>query len=584
MRDDLPPIIPPKPPIPGGVLHGKVIIVLRRVSGAGQVGNSSSGEQDAVLTRYVHSLGGGVLPMDENAPPGSPEARAMSGRDLAKREVAKWALDLIDEGVAHGLSWYDVKRLSRDEFNVDPNVIIKRLAARRAVLVTHNAIVRPWDKEDRFRFHIDAALAGRDVMDIRDTFFRGIFYEAAKRPFFGSVPAVGYATVLREERGDGPTRVKRDPVKNPDHAALMSDLVRWMDECVAAVDVAARVNRTYHQLVGQRGDRRRRRRGLEGAAVWSAQNLAYILKNPKYWGDWGYGAGCDKTNTVWDDDERRRLAESGHYRHSRPDLAYWTRERATAWREKFARPPGGDGAPWSRRPKHPHPLLGVLSCAHCGAPMIAFGSERYICHLRGTGVCPKPGIVTEAVARRVLRGMLPGLLANLQGLEEAIRRESAGEDAGLVKLRRTVATRRAQVDAVDEEYYPDDAPPKAMPSGLRVKWERWQRELDELGPRLEAAEQAAGAGVAARQEWVALLSGDPVRQLARFDHLPEAQQAAVYRELVRGVRITGAGSGPARVHTVEGGWEEPLRDRLLARETPWSEMRYPPTLTPLAVA
>ena len=296
-RTDSPPIIPPPRPIPEGVLHGKVIVVLRRVSGAGQVGNASSEEQNAALTRYVHSLGGGVLPMDENAPPSAPagaKARAVSGRDLGKREVANLALDLIDAGVAHGLSWYDAKRLSRDEFIIDPNVIVKRLAAQRAVLVTHNAVVRPWDKEDRFRFHIDAALAGRDVVDIRDTFFRGIFGEAAKRPFFGSVPAVGYTTVLREEKGQGPTRIKRDPVKNPEHAALMADLVAWMDTCVAAVEVAARVNAGYHQLVGQRGDRRRRRRGLEGAAVWSAQNLAYILKNPKYWGDWSTGRAATR--------------------------------------------------------------------------------------------------------------------------------------------------------------------------------------------------------------------------------------------------------------------------------------------------
>ena len=215
--------------------------------------------------------------------------------------------------------------------------------------------------------------------------------------------------------------------------------------------------------------------------------------------------------------------------------------------------------------------------------MIAFGAGRYICHLRGTGVCPKPGIVTESVARRELRGLLPRLLLHLRGLGEAIKADAAGEDEGLVTLRHRVTTRRAQVEAVTEEYYPDDAPPKPLPPALRARWERWQQELGELVPRLEAAERAVGAGAAAREEWVALLSADLGEQLAVFDHLPGEEQAAVYRDLVRGVRIAGEGSGPARVHRVVGAWEEPLRDRLRARSTPWSEMNYPPTLAALTL-
>jgi hypothetical protein len=560
-------------------LRGKRIIVLCRVSGAGQLGNYSSDEQAQACVRFIEDEGGACLLLDENLPAPDAPRRAMSGRDLAKREVALEALDTIDRGEADGLAWYDVKRLSRDEFVIDPGVILKRLARRRALLVTHNAIIRPWDKDDRFYYQLQAMMAGKDVIDIRDTFWRGIFNKAEREPFFMGAPPVGYTTIPVKVQLGTKTKLKNQPAKHPAHAALMADLVRWLDACASAAEVAGRVNAHHSHLIGQAGQRQRRRRNPEGRPVWTAQNITYLLRNAKYWGEFRFGDRVARDNSVWDDDDRRGREQRGAFVQHRPDLAYWTQAQAAAWREKFHRAPGG--APWSRVRKYPHGLAGVLACPACGAPLVGFGSDRYRCHNGVSRVCATPGLVTEPVARRMLRGLLPGVLRGLRGLDDEVRRRAGDETARGEALRRRLDARRAQMEALTEAWYPAEGPPRRVPDAVARRLEQWQADADRLDAQRRTLADRAAEGAAVRERWVGLLATDLDAQLATFDALPAEAQAAIYRVLLTGVRIAGEGSGPARVHRVLPGWREPLRERVVSEDTAWSATSYPPTLLPL---
>src|SRR5689334_20981070 len=98
-----------------------------RNSTASQVDNWSSVEQEQALAGRVEALGGEVVPFDE---------QSTSGRDLSKRKVMLEVLKQVDRRELQGIAFYDVKRLTRNEFGIDGGVIAKRLIAARAILVT----------------------------------------------------------------------------------------------------------------------------------------------------------------------------------------------------------------------------------------------------------------------------------------------------------------------------------------------------------------------------------------------------------------------------------------------------------------
>lgn len=511
----------------GGLFAGLRIGVLVRNSTKGQIGNWASLEQESGLDRLIEREGGELVVYDE---------QGTSGRDLAKRAVARGLLDDVTSGALQGIAAYDIKRLTRDEFGADAGTIAKRLAHARALLVTMSRVYRLWEKDDKAIFRFEAAMSGRDVEDIRDTFWRGIFARAAREPFWIGRPALGYTTRIVEVPGTRPgerTRIKRVPVKDPEQAPLMADLIRWLDECAVLGDVARRVSGRYGELLAARA-----RRGFESAG-WRTYNLMGMLDNPVYWGRFVLGRSTTRESVVWDTDDRRGRADD--YAVEAPDLAYWTRARARGWRQKFARRPG---VPAKRARTHPHPLLGVLACPECHSLLIGNGQAGYACPLKGTVNCGSPECITERAARRVLRTLLPDLLTTSGWVAEATRRAAADSGAAALKgLQSTLSVLQDKLETMTEEWYGEDAP-GAVPRPVREKMVALQAEIEAQEAAIAEEEAGQQTSEGLRRACEELLD-DPV---GAFDALGEDAQAAFYRLLLADARIKGTGHGAGRRH------------------------------------
>jgi hypothetical protein len=529
-------------------LEGQRIGYTVRVSTKRQEDNWSTVEQEGELLRFIRERGGTPIAYDEGA---------VSGRDLSKRHVALRMLADVASGELNGIAAYDLKRLSRDEYGADPALILKRLAARRAVLVLHNKIVRPWDKDDRTYFQLGTLLAGRDIVDIRDTFWRGLFARARHEVFFMGVPPFGYRTrIIELPAGNGKrAKVRRIPGKDPAHAEAMADLAAWLDECPNLGEVARRFNEKYPTILPAAG---RRRKHGDQRIMYSTQ-LRAMLENPMYRGEWVFGRNPKyiagqreqpRQNSVWDINQRRE--RNGEFEHHVPELAYWTKAKVLYWQRKFSR---ADDRPTVRTRKHVHPLLGVLACATCGRTMTGSGSVAgnglYRCPGATDQRCADPQGITESRARALLSDLIPEVFERMRARWTDIgARQLLGEGEEVVKLRRALQTKRDQLATLEDEWYGEEAQRAGLRPSLNIRQRisDLAREIEEMAERLGEAEAEAAVDRGMAQKVATLLTiGDPQHRLGT---LGPDDQAAFYRQYLRDVRIRGKGVGMHRKHEV----------------------------------
>jgi hypothetical protein len=514
-----------------GRLDGVAIGRLVRNSTAKQLGNWSSVAQEQELDALIEREGGSVVPYDE---------QGTSGRDLSKWAVALQMLADVEAGRLQGIAAYDIKRLTRDEWGVDGATIAKRLVAARAVLVTRSRVYELWNESDLTTFQIECLISGIDIRGIRRSLWRGVFARAANEVFFLTFPAVGYATRIVETNNNGRTKIKREPVKEPAHAAIMADLVRGFDECLSFGLIARRLNDKGLRPIG------RRRPHVGQPVPWDAKQVRRILHNPLYTGWWDFGRTSDKRSLLWED------YRDQSFRHHVPDLAYWTVAQAQAWRQKFA---ARSTAPGVRARRYAHPLRGVLCCASCGTPMISSGVgrgagyrpvNRYKCPIRHDRTrCPEPQSIYEHAALAALRAVMPRVLDDAKGLADEAKRQRRDRSEVEQRLHRELDEAVAQAEALEREWR-SLAPPR--PAALA-------RELAEAEHRVEVLRQEAGGAENEERsfdELAAYCQAMAAQSLHLFDGLSPERQAMVYQALLRDVRVAGEGHVFTRRHEVVG--------------------------------
>jgi len=249
--------------------------------------------------------------------------------------------------------------------------------------------------------------------DIRDTLYAGFFKCAQSRPVFKGKVKTGYKRVAL--RVDGVLQLQREgrakTTLEKDHSAahVMAALEREFDRqpTLAAVVVALRIAGV-------------KRLNAKGHGVWDGfwegRDLKAILRDPIYTGEWRL-LNRDPVSDVW-----ALLRHDGFdpvdIRHPVPHLAWFTRSQVARWVQKFSAAPPGK----SRRPHHPHLLIGVLACPECGT-MFHRGAANdsagimYRCRgVRRPHASGRETSVSERTALRALREYPPSGLLDLRRL------------------------------------------------------------------------------------------------------------------------------------------------------------------------
>lgn len=452
----------------------------------------------------------------------------------------------VDAGRIQAIAAWDIKRVSRDEWGADLGVIQKRLARRRALLVTIGRVYRPWLRQDMAALGTERVLSGQDMMSIRDTMFRGLFGRARQEPFFKGSPPLGYtveATVVKPANGRGVERLHRKPIKNLADADIIADLIRLLDECPTMGAVARRMYAKY----GERLNRVARDRKNAG---WKTAQVRATIDHPLYYGQWIFGRTVDRKNPIWDEDSRgERLDE---FTHQVPELAYWTQEQARGWLAKFQAVKGTD-KPRSRMRRYEHPLLGVLACPACGRTMVGHGDAGYICPCQPGQRCPKPTSISEDAARAVLSPKLPqfvyeayrawvGAAARHQSEHETEHGRAADAEARLRVVREQI---EATLDLATSAGAGKSTTVQSRLAALSVEEVAVEALLNDLCNK-EANAEAVRAALTAMWPDAGAVEAPGGAPLT-----PE-REAAVLRLLVADVRIAGRGNGRNRRHELLG--------------------------------
>jgi len=487
-----------------------------------QIGNARSISQIALADK-LRAEGHTVRLFDE---------QGTSGAHLALRKVSTQMLDLLDRGELKGVAAYDVKRLTRDEFGIDGATIAKRIVDAGGLFATSERYYDLTIDGDLLQFQVECLIAGIDWRSTRNTFWDGVFRTVGKGVMFQRPPIGYYTERVPTERVD---KFDKLPRKHPDHAGIIAALERAYDECASYGQIIARLTRDGVRRPPFRGNGPGNAKRPKGEAhvstAWTKQTIRGILYRPIYYGEWSFGEGLGpKRSAVW-----RKFASDGkggflQFKHHRPDLAYWSRSKVMAWREKFENP----RALRTRERRHPHPLGGLLRCAWCGDFLIGCGAGTYRCRRVANAGCPAPLRITDRAAGALLRTELERVLLDGQAVAAELERQhrehapSDGERRLLFLRERAREAGRRNFERPSATMEDIIAEAEVEIAGLEqtVARERAQREADvELAADLR------------------LLRAAP---LEAFDALDPDQQLRAYALAFREVTVAAAGRAGAR--------------------------------------
>ena len=487
------------------------------MSTAHQVENWSVHAQDVAFTEKLESMGATIISFDE---------QAVSGRELSKRTVLRGVLDQLDRGEADGLAYYDIKRLTRNEWGSDAGIIAKRLVERRAVFATWDKVYRLWLEADLLAFQVQCLISGIDIRSIRATFWRGIFERAKVEAMYMGKPPIGYRIHHEVQRkSNGREYDHKTLEKDPSQAEMMQTVIRLLNECHSLGEACRQLNQAG-TLLTARGPHRGER-----SVPWKPNNLRRMLENPIYAGEYTFGRFSRRRSPVWEGRETQQ------FEHAVPELAYWTKAQVLRWRDRFK--PTGPFVPGSRARKYVRGLIGVLECVECGRPMVSAGANGYQCRAANNepGLCPRPQQISEEPALRTLRGLLPQLLPTRDELLAETARQAS--DVGRIQElegRIAILTETQQRDT--EAWLSMAVKPAALTQALQ------DHELELVAAR-QTLEQARADTLLDEQAMVEALALIDHADKA-FDALAPEVQARIFRELVSGVRIRGEGIARGR--------------------------------------
>jgi DNA invertase Pin-like site-specific DNA recombinase len=470
---------------------GLRIGVILRNSTKSQVGNYRAQIVETDATARIAQEGGTAVVYDE---------QGTSGRNLALRAVAKRLLDDVASGVIHGVYAHDLSRLTRDEWGADAGRIASILARHHALLVTAEREYRLWVKGDLLLYRIQTAIAGGELLDIRDRLTDGLMGRARNEVFFTGTTPWGYTTVV-EERG---ARLVRVPARDLSCADAARDLGDILDTALSLSEAALRMSVCGHEDVRRRGPER-------GASMpWARTRIRDILRSDLYGGVWRWAGVV----------------------HVRDDLAWWDMLRIVRWRERFAARP--DDQPWRRTPRATRHLRGLLACWSCGRHLVSAGVNGYICN---AFACVHRPSVSDAVAWRMAREAFAWAIDS-NSLEDAIGRQLSKPPVDDIARQRH-ACEEALQRLIADWYSPGAGP---VPDAVRSQMSALRDRLGELTVQ-------AGALVDV---------GPSLRQAARdvahnpsetLSELPLDVQAEIIKQAISDLRIRSHGKGKALTHS-----------------------------------
>jgi hypothetical protein len=282
---------------------------------------------------------------------------------------------------------------------------------------------------------------------------------------------------------------------------------------------------------------------------WRGEYIRSIIKDPLYYGEPAFMTG--EPGPVWDqfiavdpDFDPRKV------QWKVPELAWWTKVEALAWRHKFL-----DDYVKSRHRKHHHLLLGLLVCQTCGKKLVKQGIDRtgdryYRCP--GYGIkaddarrCPRGQFIMEKKAFHLLREhALPVLFADVSALVEAAERNATTP--------RDESAKRKELESLNERER--NLLATVADRGYTLELKTLLGQLDKHKAKLQKELEAEEDASVLSEETLSRIRALADNPLGFYDVRTEVQQAAILRVLLADVKIRTNGRRGTAHRFLEPEW------------------------------
>lgn len=528
---------------------GAIVAVYVRNSTPAQRGNFNAAFQVTDMVDYALGLGYAVRLYDEQGTSG----KTLHGRALATLMVAHLRMGLVG-GVVCG----DLSRLTRDQTGYDAAEIGNAIVEHgNGLLVTAGKV---WDLRvvvEWQMYQMLTMVSGWQWADIRQKTFTGLLKRMQGGPVYRGRPTLGYrregAAWVKDERGAGVVAAVREEL----------NLRRSLPDVCASLH--ARGIPSPWKLQGRSVIRPRTTAGWG----WRGEILERMILDPIYFGEWRFGWSVPEAASVWRTLLPGQEVDVKAIRHPVPDLAYWTRGEALAWRRTFL-----EHRLRTRKRAHEHALLGVLVCRSCGEPLRKHGCSRaglmYACRLYGKGGCAAPQLLSETAALGALRALLPVLLSDREAQAARTAAHAADRGPSVLELRLGgLRDKRAWIKA--EILDPCRERGVRPPAEDRDEYLSMGQEEERLLALVESERDRHAVVARAEAEVSALRAGSA---LPAFLGKPTTVQGALFGLLVERVRVSDNGAhGRNRRHWIAEGDYAPLVT-LSSDAAPWWSLLY----------
>lgn len=491
------------------LLDARPGVVLLRNSTGKQIDNPRSLRAEEIACKLLEDRGitiGAVL-----------DEQGTSGADLRKRPIAAKLIDELEAGTWAALSVIEVSRTSRDPDGVDQRIFKRACRRGHALLLTPNKAYDFRNDADDLQYEVEAIFSAQEWKKLRKRSWEGNVERARIAPTFYGFAPFGYRPVLGSITIRGTTRGVRLLEKNPDHAPLMAAIAEALEAEDGLQAAAWRLNRAgFTQPNGSH---------------WYWSQIERVLTSPLYVGRYEYGRLKEpQSEDLWQE-------ITTPIEHALPELAWYDEETVARWREKLTGKAKGRTRP--RPLGHPRPLLGVLHCRYCRAPMVSAGVRGYGCSTWRVRKC-KGQHLSAPQAERAVRDLLGTILpdlAELAGRTRAVLQSEEMPDFA-AELRQIDRAINARLEIAVENREAGIA----LPADYMAKTKALHDQRDQVVRRMEDRETTDAERRHVLHQAARFADADAFLDL--YDGMKASDKRATLRELLDWVVIeTNGGRG-----------------------------------------
>lgn len=308
----------------------------------------------------------------------------VSGETITSRPVMQLLLDEVERGLWQGVLVMEITRLARGE-TIDQGIVAQAFKYSGTQIITPDKIYNPANEFDEEYFEFGLFMSRREYKMINQRQQRGRLASVKEGKYLGNKPPYGY----KRQKLPGQKGWTLEPDENANIVKMIFDM--FTIQRIGCTKIANQLNSLTCPTISGK--------------PWANSTIRGILTNPVYagWIRWGSRAQTKTASNGKINKSRPRANANSITMAKGLHSPLISQEQFELTQKLFAQNSSPRG-PQNNGLKNP--LVGLITCAHCGRKMFKHpnknGADMLICTTSG---CPIVGDNLEHVEQVLLESV-----------------------------------------------------------------------------------------------------------------------------------------------------------------------------------